>query len=79
MSLKLPVPLIIHYYNQLNNTGKEEAEKRVKELTYIPEYSLSAEPNEAILMAAHNEHINEPDEVENVNSDLEYLKNIKNN
>ena len=35
------VPLIIHYYNQLNNTGKEEAEKRVKELTYIPEYSLS--------------------------------------
>ena len=73
------VPLIIHYYNQLNNTGKEEAEKRVKELTYIPEYSLSTEPNEAILMAAHNEHINEPDEVENINSDLEYLKNIKNN
>lgn len=71
------VPPIIHYYNQLNNTGKEEAEKRVKELTYIPEYSLSAEPNKPILMAAHNEHISEPDEAKNIKSDLEYLKSYQ--
>lgn len=71
------VPIILHYYNQLNIVGKEEAEKRVKELTYIPEYSLSTESDEPILMAAHNEHLNEPGEAENIKSDLEKLKNIK--
>ncbi len=27
---------IIQYYNQLNDIGKHEAEKRVEELTYLP-------------------------------------------
>lgn len=31
-------PKIIDYYESLNNSGKQEATKRVKELTYISEY-----------------------------------------
>lgn len=30
---------IVELYNQLNVYGKEEAEKRVKELTYVPQYT----------------------------------------
>lgn len=31
-------PAIIQYYDLLNKTGKNEATKRVRELTFIPEY-----------------------------------------
>lgn len=31
-------PEILEYYNQLNDEGKKEATKRVKELTYLPDY-----------------------------------------
>lgn len=42
-------PSIISYYNSLNDMGKQEATKRVKELTYIPQYTV----NEPLLNAAH--------------------------
>lgn len=42
---------IISCYNQLNDLGKHEAEKRVEELTYIPEYS--AKPAHLMVDAAH--------------------------
>ena len=41
---------IINYYNKLNDIGKNEAEKRVKELTFIPEYKNTYEE---VLNAAH--------------------------
>lgn len=31
-------PKILQYYNELNYTGKQEATKRVQELTYLPQY-----------------------------------------
>lgn len=34
---------IIEYYNQLNDTGKAEATKRVEELTYLPHYTEDIE------------------------------------
>ena len=37
-------------YNQLNTLGKQEAEKRVQELTYIPKYTT---PDHLILQAAN--------------------------
>ena len=40
---------------------------------------LDRETSRPVLMAAHNEHIDEPDETKNIKSDLEYLKNMKNN
>ena len=33
------VPAILQYYNKLNDLGKQEALKRVEELTYIPMYN----------------------------------------
>lgn len=42
-------PKILTYYNVLNQTGKEEAEKRIEELTHIDKYTNTAE----LLNAAH--------------------------
>lgn len=58
---------IIQYYNQLNDIGKHEAEKRVEELTYLPQYTLG-------IKAAHNDYINEPGELEKMRDDLSNLK-----
>lgn len=33
------LPVIIDFYNQLNDAGKAEATKRVEELTFIPRYT----------------------------------------
>ena len=41
------IPKIMRYFNSLNDIGKHEAEKRVEELTYIPQYSVKVQ-------AAHN-------------------------
>lgn len=61
------VPKIMQYYEQLNDIGKQEAEKRVEELTYIPQYTHE-------LKAAHNDHIDEPGELERMKNDLSILK-----
>ncbi len=60
-------PKIIQYYNQLNDIGKHEAEKRVEELTYLPQYTLG-------IKAAHNDYIDEPGELEKMRDDLANLK-----
>lgn len=60
-------PNIIHYYNQLNDIGKQEAEKRVEELTHLPRYTLE-------IKAAHNDHETEPGELEKMRKDLSKLK-----
>lgn len=38
---------ILDYYNSLNDIGKHEATKRVKELTHLPQYSLDLQINAA--------------------------------
>ena len=38
-------PKIMQYYNQLNNIGKHEAEKRVEELTHLSKYTKEGENN----------------------------------
>ena len=60
-------PKIIQYYDQLNDIGKHEAEKRVEELTYLPQYTLEVK-------AAHNDHLDEPGELERMRNDLSSLK-----
>lgn len=44
-------PKILQHYNKLNEIGKQEAIKRVEELTYIPLYSN--ESDAVFLNAAH--------------------------
>lgn len=50
-AMELPsqqVPKIMEFYNQLNDIGKHEATKRVKELTYLAQYTT-----DCIINAAH--------------------------
>ncbi len=61
------MPRIMQHYNQLNDLGKHEAEKRVEELTFLPQYTLEVK-------AAHNDHIDEPGELERMKNDLSILK-----
>ena len=63
---------IIQYYNQLNDIGKHEAEKRVEELTHLPRYTQE-------IMAAHNDYEAEPGELERMENDLANLKIPKSN
>lgn len=65
--IKEKSPKIIQYYNQLNDIGKHEAEKRVEELTYLPQYTLG-------IKAAHNDYASEPGEIEKMREDLTNLK-----
>lgn len=58
---------IMQYYDQLNDIGKHEAEKRVAELTHLPQYTLE-------IKAAHNDHIDEPGELEKMREDISNLK-----
>jgi len=44
------MPTIMEYYNQLNELGKAEATKRVRELSYFPQYSAA---NVTFANAAH--------------------------
>ena len=58
---------IMQYYDQLNDIGKHEAEKRVEELTYIPQYTHEVK-------AAHNDHTDEPGEFERMkNAGFRYI------
>lgn len=70
--LKEESPKIMQYYQMLNDTGKTEAEKRVEELTYIPQYTVE-------IKAAHNEHLDEEGELEKIRSDLSMLEAYKKN
>lgn len=65
---KESAPKIIQYYNRLNDIGKHEAEKRVEELTYLPQYTALG------IIAAHNDYIDEPGEIEKMREDLSNLK-----
>lgn len=62
-----PSSKIMQHYDQLNDLGKHEAEKRVEELTFLPKYTLQVK-------AAHNDHIEEPGELERMKGDLSNLK-----
>lgn len=56
------IPKIMEYYNQLNDTGKHEAEKRVEELTNLPQYKLSNEVNAAHSISGASEEDKKYDE-----------------
>ncbi len=63
------LPKILNYYNKLNSIGKQEATKRVEELSHIPKYT-----EEITLMAAHNDHADDPEELEKIYEDIMNLK-----
>lgn len=73
---KESTPRIMQYYELLNDTGKHEALKRVKELTELPRYVDSQISSEDTLrpIAAHNDYIDEPGELEKMRRDIASLK-----
>lgn len=67
-------PQIIGYYNSLNSTGQKEATKRVKELTYLPEYTSKVnqnEPEHLMPNAAHaDDYDSAPDELKQLEENI---------
>lgn len=59
-------PKILEYYDQLNDLGKHEAEKRVSELTYISKYTTNSN-----LRAAHNDFADNDEEIEKIRRDFD--------
>lgn len=69
-------PKIMQYYEQLNDTGKSEAEKRVEELTHLPKY-VSRKEDYMEIRAAHNDADMNDVEIEKMNRDMELMKKCK--
>lgn len=73
---------ICEFYNILNPEGKAEALKRISELSQILQYSANhkavaipmAIPYDTLLSAARNDHANDPDETEKMQTDMNLLK-----
>ncbi len=73
---------ICEFYNILNPAGKAEALKRISELSQILQYSANhkavaipmAIPYDTLLAAARNDHADDPDEAEKMQTDMKLLK-----
>lgn len=65
-------PTILKLFDKLNDDGKKEAIKRIEELTYIPKYTAH---DDLETIAAHNDHLNENDEMNKIKEDIEDMKN----
>lgn len=76
---------ICEFYNILNPEGKAEALKRISELSQILQYSANhkavaipmAIPYDTLLAAARNDHADDPDETEKMQTDMNLLKRLK--
>ena len=76
---------ICELYNILNPEGKAEALKRISELSQILQYSANhkavaipmAIPYDTLLAAARNDHADDPDETEKMQTDMNLLKRPK--
>lgn len=60
---------IVEDFNKLNEEGKKEAEKRVKELTSMPFYRA----DETVTIAAHSNKPIDEDEMSKIHKDLEEM------
>ena len=76
---------ICEFYNILNPEGKAEALKRISELSQILQYSANhkavaipmAIPYDTLLAAARNDHADDPDETEKMQTDMNLLTRPK--
>lgn len=73
---------ICEFYNILNPEGKAEALKRISELSQILQYSANhkavaipmAIPLDTFVAAARNDHADDPDETDKMQTDMTLLK-----
>ncbi|GAA0103272.1 helix-turn-helix transcriptional regulator [Paraclostridium bifermentans] len=66
---------LLNNFNNLNETGKDEAIKRVSELTLIPSYIKGQLASNIKTIAAHNDHLTEYGEMDKVMQDIEDMDN----
>ncbi|KGJ48099.1 transcriptional regulator [Clostridium sp. NCR] len=66
---------LLNNFNKLNETGKDEAIKRVSELTLIPSYIKEPPASNIKTIAAHNDHLTEHGEMDKVMQDIEDMDN----
>lgn len=73
--------ILLNDYRILNEIGQSEARKRIAELTEIPRYTKLDEPPAkpisqtlTTVIAAHNDHADEPGEYEKMLEDIKLLK-----
>lgn len=66
---------LLNSFNNLNETGKDEAIKRVSELTLIPSYIKEQPASEIKTIAAHNDHLTEHGEMDKIMQDIEDMDN----
>lgn len=68
---------LLNNYNQLNDIGKKEANKRVSELTEISKYTLDTKTyEEPITMAAHDDNLTDDEKNEMNRRIEEFEKNL---
>lgn len=66
---------LLNNFNKLNEVGKDEAIKRVSELTLIPSYIKDQSASDIKTIAAHNDHLTEHGEMDKVMQDIEDMDN----
>lgn len=66
---------LLNSFNNLNETGKDEAIKRVSELTLIPSYIKEQSASDIKTIAAHNDHLTEHGEMDKIMQDIEDMDN----
>lgn len=66
---------LLNSFNSLNETGKDEAIKRVSELTLIPSYTKEEPAPNIKTIAAHNDHLTEHGEMDKIMQDIEDMDN----
>lgn len=66
---------LLNNFNNLNETGKNEAIKRVSELTLIPSYIKEQPASDIKTIAAHNDHLTEHGEMDKIMQDIEDMDN----
>nr|WP_195366162.1 helix-turn-helix transcriptional regulator [[Eubacterium] tenue] len=66
---------LLNSFNKLNETGKDEAIKRVSELTLIPSYTKEQPAHNIKTIAAHNDHLTEHGEMDKIMQDIEDMDN----
>lgn len=64
---------LLNNYRRLNTLGKKEANKRVEELTEINKYTEPDKTPKSCVIAAHNDHSEEPGELEKMQEDAAML------
>lgn len=70
---------LLDRFDELNENGQDKVIEQAELLIKIPEYrkiKKDSDPKRSTLMAAHNDHADDPEEQEKIQRDLDMMKKI---